>query len=57
MDFQSFWNEEGIIISEDDYLSLWNQKNNDTSLIDKLDPIIKGNHIYDVLDKDFCLYY
>ena len=53
----SFWNEEGIIISENDYPSLWNQKKNDTSLIDKLDPIIKGNHIYDVLDKDFCLYY
>ena len=33
------------------------QKKNDTSLIDKLDPVIKGNHIYDVLDKDFCLYY
>ena len=53
----SFWNEEGIIILEDDYFSVWNQKKNETSLIDKLDPIIKGNHIYDVLDKDFCLYY
>ena len=51
-----FWNEEGIIIAEDDYLSMWNQKKNDTSLIDQLDPIIKGNHIYDVLEKDFCLY-
>lgn len=46
--FPSFWNEEGIIIIEDDYLSLWNQKKNDTSLIDELDPIIKGNHIYDM---------
>ena len=53
----SFWNEEGIMIPEDDYLSLWNLKKNDTSLIDKLDPIIKGNHIYDLLDKYFCLYY
>ena len=55
--FPSFWNEEGIIIPEDDYLSMWNQKKNDTSLIVKLDLIIKGNHIYDVLDKYFCLYY
>lgn len=53
----SFWNEEGIMIPEEDYLSVWNQKKTDTSLIDRLDPIIKGNHIYDVLDKDFCLYY
>lgn len=52
----SFWNEEGIIISENDYLYLCNQKKNDTSLIDKLDPVIKGSHIYDVLDKYFCLY-
>ena len=36
----SFWNEEGIIIAEDDYLSVWNHKKNDTSLIDKLDPIL-----------------
>ena len=53
----NFWNEEGIMIPEEDYLSLWNQKKNDTSLIDRIDPIIKGNHIYEVLDKDFCLYY
>ena len=53
----SFWNEEGIIISEDDYLSFRNEKKNDTSRIDKLDPIIKGSHIYDVLDKDVYLYY
>ena len=45
------------MIPEDDYLSVWNQKKNDTSLIHKIDPTIKGNHIYDVLDKDFCLYY
>ena len=55
--FPNFWNEEGIMIPEEDYLSVWNQKKNDTSLIDRLDPIIKGNHIYDVLDKDLCLYY
>ena len=53
----SFWNEEGIMISESNYLSLWQPKKNDTSSINQLDPIIKGNHIYDVLDRDFCLYH
>ena len=33
----SFWNEEGIMIPEEDYLSMWNQKKTDTSLIDRLD--------------------
>ena len=45
------------MIAEEYYLSVWNQKKNDTSLIDRLDPNIKGNNIYDALDKDFCLYY
>ena len=45
------------MISKNDYLSLWQQKKNDTSSIDQLDPITKGSHIYDVLDRDFCLYY
>ena len=34
-----------------------NQKKVDTSLIDKLDPVLKGRCIFDVLDKDFCLYF
>ena len=53
----SFLNEEGIIISESDFLSLWQQKKNGTSSIHQLDPIIEGNHIYDLLDRYFCLYY
>ena len=34
-----------------------NQKKSDVSLIDKLDPVLKGSCIFDVLDKDFCLYF
>ena len=34
-----------------------NQNKFDTSLINKLDPIIKGRCIFDVLDKDFRLYF
>ena len=56
-EFPSFWSEEGVMIAEGDYLSLWQQRRNDTTSIDQLDPIIKGIYIYDVLDKEFCLYY
>ena len=45
------------MIAEGDYLSFWQQRRNDTTSIDQLDPIIKGIHIYDLLDKEFCLYY
>ena len=31
---QNFWNEEGATITESDYLSLWQQKRDDTSSID-----------------------
>ena len=53
----NFWNEEGAMTVESDYLSLWQQKRDDTSSIDQLDPIIRGHHIYDVLDKELCLFY
>ena len=53
----SFWNEEGAMIVESDYLSLWQQERDDTTSINQLDPIIRGRHIYDVLDKEFCLFY
>ena len=45
------------MIVEDDYLSQWQQKKEDTSSIHQLDPIIKGHHIYEVLDKEICLFY
>ena len=53
----NFWNEEGAMIAENEYLSQWQQKRDDTSSIDQLDPIIMGHHIYDILDKEFCLFY
>ena len=53
----NFWDEEGAMIAENDYLSQWQQKKADTSSIDQLDPLIKGHHIYEVLDKEFCLFY
>jgi hypothetical protein len=45
------------MISKSEYLSLWQQERNDTTFIDQLDPIIKGCNIYDVLDKELCLFY
>ena len=53
----NFWDEEGAMIAKSDYLFQWQQKRDDTSPIDKLDPIIKGHHIYEVLDKEFCFFY
>ena len=32
--FPSFWNEEGVLIVEGDYLSLWQQERNDNTSID-----------------------
>ena len=52
----NLWNEEGAMIVESDYLSLCQQERDGTTSIDQLDPIIRGHHIYDVLDKDFCLF-
>ena len=53
----NFWDEEGAMITENDYLSQWQQKRDDMSSIDQLDPIIKGHHIYDVLEKEFWRFY
>ena len=42
----SFWDEEGTIIAENEYLSKLQEKKNDTTLIDKLDLIVKGHDIF-----------
>ena len=53
----SFWDEEGTIITENEQLSKLQEKKNDTSSIDKLDPIINGHHIFEVLYGEFFLFY
>ena len=55
--FPNFWDEEGTMVLENYYLSKFEEKKNDTSSIDKLDPLIKGHHIFDFLDKEFCLFF
>ena len=45
------------MVAENDYLSQLQQKKEDTSSIDQLDHLIKGHHIFEVLDKEFCLFY
>ena len=45
------------MVAENDYLSKFQEKKDDTSSIDRLDPLIKGHHIFEVLDKEFCLFY
>lgn len=50
-----FWTEEGMLISEVNYLTKLQEKAKDTSVIDNLDPIVKGREIFQVLDKiSFC---
>ena len=46
-----------MTVAENDYLSKLKEKKDDTSSIDKLDPLIKGHHIFEVLDKELCLFY
>ena len=53
----NFWDEEGMMVAENDYFSKLQEKKDDTSSIDRLDPLIQGHHILQVLDKEFCLFY
>ena len=55
--FPNFWDEEGIMVAKNDYLSKLQEKKDDTSSIDRIDPLIKGHHIFEVLDKEFYLFY
>ena len=45
------------MVAENDYLSKIQQEKDDTSSIDQLDPPIKAHHIFEVLDKEFFLFY
>ena len=56
-EFPNFWDKEGMMVEENEYLSKLPEKMDATSSIDKLDPIIKGHHIFEVLDREFFLFY
>ena len=53
----NFWDEEGVCTSESDYHLKLQEKRNDITAIDKLDLIIKGPDIFEILDKDFFLFH
>jgi len=53
----NFCDEQGICIIENEYHLKLLEKRNDTSTIDKLDLNIKGQHIFEILDKDFFLFH
>ena len=42
---------------ENDYLSKLQEKKNDTTSIEELDPIIEGRDIFEVLDRYFFLFF
>ena len=55
--FPNFWDEQGVCIAENDYHLKLLEKRNDTSAIDKLDLNIKGQHIFEILDREFFLFH
>ena len=46
-----------MVVAKNEYLTKLQEKKDDTSSIDKLDPLIKGHHIFEVLDREFFLFY
>ena len=46
-----------MLVSEVNYLTKLQEKAKDTSVIDSLDPIIKGRDIFQVLNKDLFLFH
>lgn len=52
-----FWTEEGMLVSEVNYLTKLQEKAKYTSVINNLDPIIKGRDIFQILDKDLFLFH
>ena len=53
----NFWDEKGVCISESDYHLKLQEKRNDITPIDKMDLIIKGQDIFEILDKYFFLFH
>ena len=45
------------MVAKNEYLAKLQEKKDDTSSIDKLDPVIKGHHIFESLDREFFLFY
>ena len=46
-----------MMVVENEYLCKLQEKKDDTSSIDRLDPLIKGHHIFEVLDRECFLFY
>ena len=45
------------MVVENYYRYKLQEKKDDTSSIDQRDLLIKGRHLFEVLDKEFCLFY
>ena len=53
----SFWDEQDLCISENEYQTRLLEKRNDTSRINQVVPSIKGQDIFDVLERDLFLFH
>ena len=51
----NFWDEQGLFLSEEDYLEDFHLKKNDKSTFDHHSTVIKGNDIINIFEKDFEL--
>ena len=51
----NFWDEQGLFLSEEDYMEDFHLKKNDTSTFDHISTVIKGYDIINILEKDFEL--
>jgi hypothetical protein len=53
----SFWDEQGLFLSENDYQEVFQERRNDVSSFNQLSAVIKGQDILNILKKDFNLLY
>ena len=53
----NFWNEQGLFLSDTEYQEKFLEKKNDLSDINQLTSGIKGQDIFDILEKDFYLFF
>ena len=50
-----FWNEDGDVLSDVAYLTKLQERAKDTSDIDQLSSILRGEDLQDILSKDFTI--
>ena len=55
--FPNLWDEQGVYIKKNEYHVKLQEKRNGTYSIEKLGWSIKGQHVFEILDKDLFLFH